>query len=474
MIRLFSILMPSILLLTACHHVSVHVIPDGADITVRQKTLTAPADIHVFPFLPVTASISAKGCTPVETTIAYSTPSPLDIVLKRQFKAESIPSEAEVFLNDSRIGKTPVEFELPANQQEAEISFRRNGFSKQDIRFSPATADKSFFIKLVPNKPAFLHWTIKPSKYGRAQLVSNTVRAEKDFKEPGNNQPVSIVQLTGEQQQILSFTLLPEGNGILASVLVQTQDTPVKHEARIIRYSFPQPEFNQEVLTKGNIDLTPTIMNKSSVLFASNRTGRLDLWKCRLLPNANSDQKLDLIHSSELIMLNPKIRPNGRSVLVTVYQPDKLAAPQIWSFTLDGSKNILPEFFQDGENPSWSPNGRRIAFQKGEPSAIYKIESDGSLLKPLSPSDKIAFFKQPAWSPDGKHIAFVSNKNAPQSPDDTDIWIMNADGSNPFSITSSQALDDMPVWAPDGKSIYFRSNRNLHWGIWNIQVPESL
>ena len=80
----------------------------------------------------------------------------------------------------------------------------------------------------------------------------------------------------------------------------------------------------------------------------------------------------------------------------------------------------------------------------------------------------------------GKRIAFTSNRKSPQSnnnanlptsEDNTDIWIMDADGSNLTQLTFSQAIDDMPAWAPDGKSIYFRSNRDLHWGIWKIQIP---
>ena len=447
MIRLITILLPLIILLmTGCHHVTVQVIPDGADVTIGQDTLRAPADVHVLPFGSVKATVSAKGCAPTETVITYSTPSPLDIVLDKQFHAESDPPEADVFLNGTHIGQTPVEFTLPSNQQEkAEISFRKNAFKEEKIAFSPATAAAQISGKLAPENPGLLNWTIKPSKYGRAQLVPGMLRAERSFNEPGNFQPVSHVQLEGEQLQILSFVLLPEGDGILASVLVETQAKPAKHEVWLVHYPPTQPIQNQVIVTKGNIDLTPSVTKNSDVLFASNRTGRLDLWKCRI-PKKDGVQKLNLVHSSELIMMNPQ-------------------------FTLDGTKNILPEFFCNGECPAWSPNGRRIAFQNGSPLAIYKIESDGSLLDQLSPKNSPASFKQPAWSPDGKRIAFAANINAPQSQEDTDIWIMDADGSNLTQVTSSQALDDMPVWAPDGKSIFFRSNRNRHWGVWEIQVP---
>ena len=133
MIRIITILLPLIVLTTGCHHVTIQVIPSGADVTVGNDTLHAPADIHVLPFSSVKATISAKGCAPMETTITYSTPSPMDVVLKRQFKADSAPQEADVFLNGAHIGQTPVDFTLPANEEKADISFRKNTFKNKQL-----------------------------------------------------------------------------------------------------------------------------------------------------------------------------------------------------------------------------------------------------------------------------------------------------------------------------------------------------
>lgn len=59
---------------------------------------------------------------------------------------------------------------------------------------------------------------------------------------------------------------------------------------------------------------------------------------------------------------------------------------------------------------------------------------------------------QPRWSPDGKKIAFVRTGIGIGH----NIWVMDADGSNPMSLTNgATTLNDDPVWSPDGKKIAF-------------------
>ena len=56
----------------------------------------------------------------------------------------------------------------------------------------------------------------------------------------------------------------------------------------------------------------------------------------------------------------------------------------------------------------------------------------------------------PSWSPDGRRIAFVSGRGGFDQ-----IWTMKADGSDMRRLTAPRALDADPAWSPDGRRIAF-------------------
>jgi Tol biopolymer transport system component len=124
--------------------------------------------------------------------------------------------------------------------------------------------------------------------------------------------------------------------------------------------------------------------------------------------------------------------------------------------------------------PVWSPEGRKIAFLRwGDPEhrGLYVINADGSGQRKLA--DK-ALFAAPDWSPDGRKIAFVSNRGGPtwctwQPGCNTEIWVMNADGSGQRNLTRNPAHDSFlpeaitaqhSAWSPDGRKLVFVSDRD--------------
>ena len=61
-----------------------------------------------------------------------------------------------------------------------------------------------------------------------------------------------------------------------------------------------------------------------------------------------------------------------------------------------------------------------------------------------------------------RQIAFQSNRDLVGGQ--WDIWIVNADGTNPQNLTQNPGIGDMrPVWSPDGTRIAFQSDDDAIW-----------
>jgi TolB protein len=108
-----------------------------------------------------------------------------------------------------------------------------------------------------------------------------------------------------------------------------------------------------------------------------------------------------------------------------------------------------------GTLPAWSPDGRRIAFtlgryvrSKGSYLDIYVINADGSGEQKLTSSDG----GRPFWSPDGQKIAFT--RRQPRFSRNFDIYVMNADGSGRRHLARTTYASN-PAWSPDGREIAF-------------------
>ncbi|GAB4337175.1 MAG: S9 family peptidase [Calditrichia bacterium] len=109
-------------------------------------------------------------------------------------------------------------------------------------------------------------------------------------------------------------------------------------------------------------------------------------------------------------------------------------------------------------SPQISPDGKKIAFvvteyflEKGESnSEIYLMNMDGSQLKQLTHNDAADY--HPRWSPDGKKLLFVSTReNGPQA------WVLPMDGGEAYQLTGFSMGVSNPEWTPDGKAVVFSS-----------------
>jgi len=125
--------------------------------------------------------------------------------------------------------------------------------------------------------------------------------------------------------------------------------------------------------------------------------------------------------------------------------------------------------------PSWSPDGKRLVFTgyDGGLSDLFIVNADGSDLHRLT-NDKYADL-EPSWSPDGKTIAFVTDRSPATDFEALKfgklrIALLHLDnGSIDILRNMDQGKNINPAWAPDGRSLAFVSDRN---GISNIFLYE--
>ncbi len=123
-----------------------------------------------------------------------------------------------------------------------------------------------------------------------------------------------------------------------------------------------------------------------------------------------------------------------------------------------------------GEDPSWSLEGRRLAFRGCHDDAwsistievisnVFQVDS----LRALTTGDD----SQPAWSPDGRQIAFVR-----QTEDNRDIYTATPEGSQVKRLTDHPGADVSPAWTPDNRLLYY-SQRSGKWGLYLMDADGS-
>jgi Tol biopolymer transport system component len=151
---------------------------------------------------------------------------------------------------------------------------------------------------------------------------------------------------------------------------------------------------------------------------------------------------------------NVAFGPTGDRLVLGVHANEG-AFLQLFTVGVDGSD--LTQISGDREltAPDWSSTDRIVAHTPTSRTKLFTLDPDGGnveLLVRLAPSRnrRLLVSGGPTWAPDGSAVAFTSNSGRYRS----DIWIVDADGSNVRRATDSKLRWEWSVvWSPDGASL---------------------
>lgn len=109
-----------------------------------------------------------------------------------------------------------------------------------------------------------------------------------------------------------------------------------------------------------------------------------------------------------------------------------------------GLQRLTNETPFDGQ-PAWSADGTKLAFASVYGIQVMNADGTGRYSVTTNP-----FHEEPAWSPDGTKIAYSY-----ESADDSEIHVVNVDGTGDVTISNHPDADFNPAWSPDGSKIAF-------------------
>lgn len=121
--------------------------------------------------------------------------------------------------------------------------------------------------------------------------------------------------------------------------------------------------------------------------------------------------------------------------------------------------------YENARDPVWSPDGKRIAFSwyRGHGGdELYVMQADGSEKRPLvqPPTGVVAFGSQVAWAPSGDRIAFQACPVCNLGGISSQIFVADLQSGAVDTLTTPRSDNAHPTWSPDGQRIAFISNRD--------------
>jgi hypothetical protein len=216
--------------------------------------------------------------------------------------------------------------------------------------------------------------------------------------------------------------------------------------------STPSPTYSPPIVTSRPATPLPAPTVAGTIAFAQVRRALLEV--AGREPNSdicviNTDGSgLKRLTNAPCWEDHPTWSPDGRRIAYCQWRTSDVKTTNIWVMNADGSgKTLLTKGAVGGNSPAWSADGRRILFA-GPTRGVYVMNADGSGLKTVDSAPGLTDAPDSssggglAWAPDGRILTLRSG----------DVVAMATDGGSKVKLTDGAGLGTFAI-SPDGTKI---------------------
>ncbi len=201
-------------------------------------------------------------------------------------------------------------------------------------------------------------------------------------------------------------------------------------------------------------------------VYASIVNGKRDVYSQRL----GGKNEVNLTKTLKKDSTMPVFSPDGKLI---AFRSDEQGGGL---FLMEETGENVKKIADFGFHPSWSPDGKKIVVSD-KAAAVHSthfIPNSSLSIIDVATGEKKALDTKgdaimPSWSPNGKRIAYWFIRDGKLG----EIATVSIDGGDPEIITNDNFSDWNPVWSPDGKFIYFAGDRGGSMSFWRISVDEN-
>ena len=191
--------------------------------------------------------------------------------------------------------------------------------------------------------------------------------------------------------------------------------------------------------------------------------GNLDVYLQRI----GGGNPINLTADSPVDDTQPAYSPDGRQI---AFRSEREGGG---IFLMGATGESVRRLIDFGYNPAWSPDGKEIALStanvndprirpaRGE---LWRVEVTTDRKKLVAQADAV----QPSWSPQGLRIAYWGTLDGKRV-----LFSVPAQGGKAVQVTDDSFLNWDPVWSRDGRYLYFASDRGGTMNLWRVPIDEA-